>query len=240
MRERIVNGGDTTANPCTEIDMSSPGAGTGEVKTAPSMRQVEHCLSTGARMVIVAPTGQAAAAMRAHLEAARIPLTALADMTGPTATPGGAVAVACVEDLRPVGTLHSTPAASANQLANPDLGQGGHGWLGMIDDAGDVTQAQLDAVTAGFGRPRPAGPGKSSAMSDAAMDSLFGDDALERERRARRSYVLTDEPGMARDADRVLLKAGGPANPGLDYGAINQRHTIRNGTRAKPTRGRYK
>lgn len=82
------------------------------------------------------------------------------------------------------------------------------GWL-ALDEAGPITQAHLDALSDGFGRPRPAGLGKSSTMSDATLDSLFSDEVLARERAMRSVYALRDEPRFSMEIGPAFLEDKG-------------------------------
>jgi len=67
-----------------------------------------------------------------------------------------------------------------------------------------------------------------SDMSDAAMESLFGDEAMEREYAARRTYVLRAEPSLGRDLGRAMV-AGLLEPAGFDHRSQNDAWNRRQG-----------
>jgi len=237
-----INGCDTQENPCAEMDVA------GDLRDGPvTVAAVRSELALDRPVMLIALDDGYAEQARAAFADRGVP-TAICDSLAAAAETArtGVVAIVTTEtlgrdsaaDVR--STMHGLHLLGMvrDPIANPDFEEGTRGWLSVFDDAGDLTQAHLDAARASW-MGRPFGPGKSASarMSDDTMDSIFGDDAIARERR-RRSIIICDERPM-RDMAVLAMKASLPAK-GFDYGAINQRHTIRNGTRVKPTRGRYK
>lgn len=218
MADRLINGCDTQANPCSEMDF---GTGTGETKTVPSLATIQRALANGQRAMIVAPTGKAADAMRAHLANAGITLISIDDL--PKAGEGG-IAVVAQSDILP-GTSFGDMLDITERNHNPDFEHSTRGWMTVFDEIDHLACA--DRI--GIGK---------SAMVRSAHDDLFSDEAIAAERRARSTVILRDEEPMMRALARKALSVSHRSSfdPGHENDAFNRRQ----GTRGRPTRGRYK
>lgn len=222
MKEIVM---DLEKNPCTEIDMSTFDSGTGDVKTMVTKRAIEAVLSTGQSVLLIAPTGRAAAELRHHLADAGYPVKPYSEMQSDEV----AVCIETIDNLRAPATIHSTSTATGRDFRD-------EGFITVIDDFGAVYQTQLDALPpvddAGMW------PGKQDGVSD-AFDSLFNDETIVRERRHRSTYVLTDDRPLMRDLTIRVLKATMPI-AGYDPARENQEFNRRNSRRGNTSRGRHR
>lgn len=141
-------------------------------------------------------------------------------LAAPTGQASRAIqALAAARDAGTVVVSDIGTRGSANPACNPDFEDGWPHGVNLDDMDGYKLEMSMATLNAPFDRMH---------LDDGQLDRLFGDEALERERRARMTIVCREERMSLRDIafERVDLPAAG-----FDHRAVNEQFNQRRAIR---------